>query len=87
MAPRKRPERRPRRRAPAPPRPVAGPIWHRTTVYLATDEYEALRLKAFQDRVTMAELVRQAVRSHLEASCRAGQSGGLRPATDSGHDD
>jgi predicted DNA-binding protein (UPF0251 family) len=50
----------------------AGPTWHRTTVYLATDEYEALRLRAFRDRCTMAELVRQAVRTQLGMSHRRG---------------
>lgn len=52
-----------------PPRPAAPTAQridlHRTTVYFDPETWEALRLKAFQERVTAAELIRDAVRVSL----------------------
>lgn len=58
----------------APPAPIPAPEaptvaqridLHRTTVYLDPETYEALRLAAFQQRTTAAELIRDAVRESL----------------------
>lgn len=53
----------------APPRPAQPTAQridlHRTTVYFDPETWEALRVKAFHERVTAAELIRDAVRESL----------------------
>lgn len=53
--------------APAPPAPTTAQRidLHRTTVYFDPETWEALRVKAFHERVTAAELIRDAVRESL----------------------
>ncbi len=56
-----------------------GPVpLHKFTCYLASPEYEALRARAFAERISQSEIVRRALLEHLRPHSQGKASRDLR---------